>query len=208
MLFKGLTSIYWVVMAVSSVAPPMLQWVDKRIISNRQCLQTFGSSVVISSTMCGVGWDSNSHTTCNGDSGKCQHRYHVWCDAKHSFLPTGGPLVTEEKGGWTQIGIVSFVSNRGCSSGDPAGYVRTAAFLNWIAINTGIPIRTFWSTSFYRMTVDIIATRQIKTWNSGRIQLNRVNFYLASNAMMEKTHLRCDAFRQKNKTNIHKFHRR
>lgn len=121
----------------------MLQWVDKRIISNRQCAETFGTNVVVPSTMCGVGWHSGSQTTCNGDSGRpmiCVYR--LFFDTHLYILKTGGPLVMEEKGAWTQIGIVSFVSNRGCNAGDPAGYVRTSAFINWIAINTGIPMRT------------------------------------------------------------------
>lgn len=53
----------------------------------------------------------------------------------------GGPLVINEDGVWTQIGIVSFVSNKGCSSGHPSGYVRTTSFLNWISIHTGVAIR-------------------------------------------------------------------
>lgn len=56
-------------------------------------------------------------------------------------LTLGGPLVINEGGVWTQVGIVSFVSNKGCTSGHPSGYVRTTSFLNWIAVYTGIPIR-------------------------------------------------------------------
>lgn len=56
-------------------------------------------------------------------------------------MATGGPLVLNEGDFWTQIGIVSFVSNKGCSSGHPAGYVRITSFLNWISIHTGIPLR-------------------------------------------------------------------
>jgi len=39
---------------------------------------------------------------------------------------------------YTQIGIVSFVSNRGCSSGFPSGYARITAFLDWINSNASI----------------------------------------------------------------------
>lgn len=47
---------------------------------------------------------------------------------------SGGPLVlAEEDGILSQIGVVSFVSNRGCSSKDPSGYVRPGFFLDWIA---------------------------------------------------------------------------
>jgi len=98
-----------------------LNWVDKRIITNDQCSRSYGPQVVIPSTLCTLGWDYNTQSTCNGDS--------------------GGPLLIDEGGLWTQIGIVSFVSNQGCSSGHPAGYIRTTSFLNWISINTGIAIR-------------------------------------------------------------------
>lgn len=73
------------------------------------------------STICAIGWESNDQSTCNGDS--------------------GGPLVIDEGGVYTQIGIVSFVSNQGCASGHPAGYVRLTSFLNWISKNAGIKIR-------------------------------------------------------------------
>lgn len=58
-----------VVQAGSGGVSPLLKWVDKRIITNRQCTQTFGSKVVIPSTMCGIGWEFDGQSTCNGDSG-------------------------------------------------------------------------------------------------------------------------------------------
>lgn len=142
------------VQAGSGGVSPLLKWVDKRIITNRQCSQTFGSRVIIPSTMCGIGWEYDGQSTCNGDSGILSYLLEIklFSDTQiHSPkknltnfqpLPTGGPLVIDEGGIWTQIGIVSFVSNRGCSSGDPSGYVRTTSFLNWISIHTGIPIRS------------------------------------------------------------------
>lgn len=105
----------------SQALSPELQWVDNRIISSSQCRKTYGPSVVLLSTLCTIGWNYNEQSTCNGDS--------------------GGPLVIDEGGIWTQIGVVSFVSNQGCGSGHPAGYVRTTSFLNWISMHTGISIR-------------------------------------------------------------------
>lgn len=75
----------------SSGVSPMLQWVDKRIISNRQCSQTFGSNVVISSTMCGIGWKSDSQTTCNGDSGSANHNVHLSGGILFRFLFSWSP---------------------------------------------------------------------------------------------------------------------
>lgn len=46
-----------------------LNWVDKRIITNDQCAEIFGPKIVISSTMCGIGWDNDGQSTCSGDSG-------------------------------------------------------------------------------------------------------------------------------------------
>lgn len=92
--------------------------------------------------MCGIGWESGDQNACNGDSGMFENSF---CGDIHLFLRfffvLGGPLVLNENGIWTQIGVVSFVSNKGCSSGHPAGYARTTSFLNWISVHTGIPTR-------------------------------------------------------------------
>lgn len=46
-----------------------LNWVDKRIISNEQCTRSYGPTIVLPSTLCTLGWENNSQSTCNGDSG-------------------------------------------------------------------------------------------------------------------------------------------
>ena len=48
---------------------------------------------------------------------------------------SGSPLVIDNGITYTQIGIVSFVSNRGCSTGYPSGYARVPYFLDWIKTN-------------------------------------------------------------------------
>lgn len=98
-----------------------LNWVHVRIIPNTQCAATYGTSVVVPSVICALGWDFNSQSTCNGDS--------------------GGPLIIHEGTVATQIGVVSFVSSAGCASGHPSGYMRTSSFLAWINSHTGIAIR-------------------------------------------------------------------
>jgi secreted trypsin-like serine protease len=51
----------------------------------------------------------------------------------------GGALVfVTAFGGWLQIGVFSFVSNAGCTSGNPAVYVRVTSILPWIRDQTGI----------------------------------------------------------------------
>ena len=52
---------------------------------------------------------------------------------------SGSALVVESyTGGYTQIGVVSFLSTAGCGSGYPSGYTRVTSFRNWIQIITGI----------------------------------------------------------------------
>lgn len=52
---------------------------------------------------------------------------------------SGGPLVDyDESGTATQIGIVDFVDADGCGAGEPSGYTRTEAYLDWITENTGV----------------------------------------------------------------------
>jgi secreted trypsin-like serine protease len=36
------------------------------------------------------------------------------------------------------VGVVSFVSSRGCESGYPSGYSRTAYYRDWIRTTTGV----------------------------------------------------------------------
>ena len=49
----------------------------------------------------------------------------------------GNPLVIDNGITYTQIGILSFLSNRGCNSGYPTGYTRVTYFLEWIRSNIG-----------------------------------------------------------------------
>ncbi|XP_058815082.1 collagenase-like [Topomyia yanbarensis] len=103
--------------APGSGVSPTKNWVNIRIISNGQCQGVYGPDVIVGSTICGLGADFDSQSTCSGDS--------------------GGPLTIDEHGS-TQIGVVSFVSSAGCTSGHPSGYVRTTHFRGWINEHTGI----------------------------------------------------------------------
>jgi secreted trypsin-like serine protease len=99
----------------------VLNWVNLRIINNTECLGMYGASIVIGSVACARGWTNGTQNVCQGDS--------------------GGPMIINEHGVWTQIGIVSFVSSRGCGLGDPSGFTRTASHLYWIAQETGVGLR-------------------------------------------------------------------
>lgn len=98
-----------------------LNYVHISVISNYECMLMYGQDVIIFSTLCGRGTNNTMQSTCSGDS--------------------GGPLVLNEGGIYTQIGVVSFVSNRGCASGLPSGYVRISQYLQWISSVTGISIQ-------------------------------------------------------------------
>ncbi|XP_047106410.1 brachyurin-like [Schistocerca piceifrons] len=98
-------------------ADTYLQYTTLSVISNSLCQQYYGG-VIVSSTLCATG--SNRQSTCNGDS--------------------GGPMVIGSTGSFTLIGVVSFVSDAGCESGDPSGYARVTSFLNWISSTAGVSI--------------------------------------------------------------------
>ncbi|KAJ9580605.1 hypothetical protein L9F63_024220 [Diploptera punctata] len=95
-----------------------LNYINLPVITNSVCQLYYSSSIIVSSTICADG--AGGRSTCNGDS--------------------GGPMVLSINGVTTQIGVVSFVSSRGCGSGYPSGYVRVTSFLSWISSNTGISI--------------------------------------------------------------------
>nr|XP_019525619.2 collagenase-like isoform X1 [Aedes albopictus] len=97
-----------------------LKYEKMRLITNSECATVYGTSVIKDSTLCALGWERTNQNVCQGDS--------------------GGPLVIDESGSYIQIGVVSFVSNRGCSTGDPSGYIRVASYLNWISQHTGIRV--------------------------------------------------------------------
>ncbi|CAG2054862.1 unnamed protein product [Timema podura] len=105
----------------SSGISPNLNFVNLNIITNTVCARTYGTAVIVSSTICSLG--TNGRSTCNGDS--------------------GGPLVVSHGGFPQQIGVVSFGSSAGCASGAPSGYARVTSFLSWISANTGIHIANF-----------------------------------------------------------------
>lgn len=98
-----------------------LNWVNKRAILNAACSAIYGAAIVTNNVVCANGWDNIAQNACDGDA--------------------GGPLVANEAGINTLIGIVSFVSNRGCTAGDPAGYTRVPSYVAWVQTHTGIVAR-------------------------------------------------------------------
>jgi secreted trypsin-like serine protease len=105
--------------SANSISPTLQMVHDIPVMSNAECNDYYGiigDGIVCIDTTGGRG-------SCNGDS--------------------GGPLI--EKGElkeagqkWTQVGVVSFGSSRGCEVGAPAGFTRTEYYLDWIMGNSGI----------------------------------------------------------------------
>lgn len=50
-------------------------------------------------------------------------------------------MTVDEGGKPVQIGIVSFVSSRGCTYGDPSGYTNVGRYIEWISKHTGIVLK-------------------------------------------------------------------
>lgn len=98
-----------------------LRFTETRVILQSQCSQIFGA-IANANTLCTVGREFDVQGACANDN--------------------GGPLVVFEANSVpTLIGVQSFLSQAGCISGQPVGYVRVGPFMQWIAQNAGIPIR-------------------------------------------------------------------
>ncbi|XP_047523618.1 collagenase-like [Pieris napi] len=82
------------------------------VISNQACSSTYGSNVIIDSTLCTSGADGVG--PCLGDS--------------------GGPLDYSYEGIRYLIGVSSFVADRGCDAGLAAGFSRVTSFSTWIRV--------------------------------------------------------------------------
>ncbi|EDW04859.1 serine protease 3 [Drosophila grimshawi] len=98
----------------STKTPENLQCVDAPVISNAQCARIFGSRTVHRRVLCTSTLGGRS--ICFGDS--------------------GGPLVTQSNP--ILIGVTHFVSAKGCTAGEPAGFTRITSHLDWIRLQTGI----------------------------------------------------------------------
>lgn len=90
-----------------------LRWVKEKIVSNNDCSRYYHQQMVKQETICALGWDSPWQGPCSGDG--------------------GSPLVINEFGTWTQIGVFSFFHDNGCESGHPSGFVRITSYFDWIA---------------------------------------------------------------------------
>ncbi|CAG4965019.1 unnamed protein product [Colias eurytheme] len=115
--YAGLTAtvIGWGSLRESGPQPSVLQEVSIPIWSNAECRLKYGSAApggIVEHMICA---GKASMDSCSGDS--------------------GGPLMVNEGGRWTQVGVVSW--GIGCGKGQyPGVYTRVTAFLPWIQKNS------------------------------------------------------------------------
>lgn len=107
--------------SASGQSSQTLNFVDMRLISNDECKRTFSPLLIQDTTLCAVGKVSTRQNVCQGDS--------------------GGPLVNKQGSEYVQVGVVSFVSVKGCDIGHPSGYARVSEFKTWISRNIGISVK-------------------------------------------------------------------
>ncbi|XP_045445381.1 proclotting enzyme-like [Melitaea cinxia] len=109
------TVIGWGSLRESGPQPSILQEVSIPIWTNAECRLKYGSAApggIVDHMICA---GKASMDSCSGDS--------------------GGPLMVNEGGRWTQVGIVSW--GIGCGKGQyPGVYTRVTAFLPWIQKNS------------------------------------------------------------------------
>lgn len=91
---------------------PDLLKVPVNIISNMECAEDFGNSIV-NTTLC-TFYTNAPASACQGDS--------------------GGPLTYNSTDGQVIVGLVSFGSTRGCDTA-PVAFARISTFLQWINTN-------------------------------------------------------------------------
>lgn len=97
--------------------PSILNKVTLIAVTHKQCRNTYGALFVLKSTLCAMYSTKKGQSTCNGDS--------------------GGPLVYKVNDTTTYlVGVTSFVSGRGCDSGELAAFGRVSSHYDWIEQNT------------------------------------------------------------------------
>ncbi|CAH1365742.1 brachyurin-like [Tenebrio molitor] len=94
-----------------------LNYVNLVVISNNECNEYYGDFVT-DNMVCASSGTSTVKGPCNGDN--------------------GGPVVINATTNPVLVAIVSFISDQGCESNLPSGYIRTASYRDWIREETGV----------------------------------------------------------------------
>lgn len=97
-----------------------LRFGSQTTLTNQECLQSFDSRFVQTSSICARAVSTQS--ACFGD--------------------IGGPLVIQYLDTWIQIGIASTINPAGCHG--PVVYTRLTSYIDWIRTMTGITNDFWW----------------------------------------------------------------
>uniref|UniRef100_A0A182Q7U7 Peptidase S1 domain-containing protein n=1 Tax=Anopheles farauti TaxID=69004 RepID=A0A182Q7U7_9DIPT len=97
----------------------VLMFVRNPVMTNTQCNLYWSTSSVQAQNVCLD--PTGGRSACHGDS--------------------GGPLTVQDAGRSLQVGIASFVSAQGCTSGAPSVWVRVSYFRDWIRQNSDYVFR-------------------------------------------------------------------
>lgn len=96
----------------------VLNKVNLVAVSNKECRKSYGPLFVLKNTLCSMYSMKKGQSPCSGDS--------------------GGPLVYKVNSTTNYlVGVTSFVSGRGCDSGDFAAFGRVSSHYDWIENSTG-----------------------------------------------------------------------
>ncbi|KAH9633628.1 hypothetical protein HF086_014596 [Spodoptera exigua] len=94
-----------------AAASTVVSHIRLQVISNTQCENSYGLTIVRPSTLCTSGFGKIG--ICGGDS--------------------GGPLAAfDNNGNPFLIGVSSFTAYRNCTGGHPSGFARVTSFINFI----------------------------------------------------------------------------
>lgn len=93
-----------------------LNKVELIAVTHKECRKAYGALFVMKSTLCAKYSTKKGQSTCSGDS--------------------GGPLVYVNETTKFLVGVTSFVSGKGCDSGELAGFTRVSSQHDWIETNT------------------------------------------------------------------------
>lgn len=96
---------------------------DMIVQPRESCSNFYEPGLVTEYSICANGLFSNNHGACRGDVG--------------GGLVTLGDSIDRTN---RVIGIVSFISSRGCDSTDPNVFTRVSRYLKWINLITGITL--------------------------------------------------------------------
>ncbi|XP_039449320.1 brachyurin-like [Culex pipiens pallens] len=103
-----------------SPASDVVMFTRNPILTNANCRSILDPFPILAQHVCLSG--AGGRGACHGDS--------------------GGPLTVQDEGASLQIGIASFVIGGICSVGVPIGFVRVTYFLDWIADNSDVVLRS------------------------------------------------------------------